>query len=216
VPKLLDEHGVVSLEVVVGIHYFVGEVPLLLVFLEFTHLNEEVSDVADEIAEADEGRVASVSSQLGQKRVLAVRVAVVEVSDAEEKGLVEEFGFAEEIFLEDTEEQLGPSALLDHVLPPHEFRHLLAFRANLEPIGLVCVVVSIPLVDFKLVVLFFLDGLRDVAPGQLDDKYLFAVLDDVGMFNDEGEAIGDDFLFGKERSLVGFFYPCPVFSVYLT
>lgn len=48
-------------------------------------------------------------------------------------------------------------------------------------------------------VLFFLYGFCDVASDKFDDEYFFAIFDDVGVVDDEFEAIGDDLFFGEDR-----------------
>ena len=75
-------------------------------------------------------------------------VAVVEVDDGKEQGLVEEFGPAEQIFLEDAEDEFGPSALLDHVLSLDQFAFVLLVGVDIAAVGfvVVTVVLGVPLV----------------------------------------------------------------------
>lgn len=49
-------------------------------------------------------------------------------------------------------------------------------------------------------VLFGLDSFGDVASDQLNDEYFLGVSDLVGVVDDKGEAVLDDFLLRKDRS----------------
>ena len=81
--RLVTEHlhqdVLLAVEVVVRVHDLVRKHPLLLVLLELTHLDQEVTDVLYQVLETGEGDVLRICEELSQERVLAVRVAVEEV-----------------------------------------------------------------------------------------------------------------------------------------
>lgn len=85
----LDQDILLAIEVIIGVHYLIRKHSLLLVLLEFSNLDEEVADVLDELLQGHEGDIGGVVHEFGQDRVLAVRVAVEQIDDAQEKSLVE-------------------------------------------------------------------------------------------------------------------------------
>lgn len=52
---------------IIGVHDFVGEDSLLLVFFELSHLNKEVAYVFDEMLETGKGDVLRIGQELGQE-----------------------------------------------------------------------------------------------------------------------------------------------------
>ena len=66
-------------------------------------------------------------------------IAVVEVDDGKEQGLVEKFGPAEEIFLEDAEDKFGSPTLLYHMLSLDKFALVLLIGVDITAVGFVVV-----------------------------------------------------------------------------
>ena len=86
-----------------------------------------------------------------------MRVAIVKVDDSQLQCLIEQLSLLEQIFLENTQQQLRPPTLLYHMLPLHQLRFLLL--KNVLTVVLISIVPRIPLIDLQLVVLLLLNCL---------------------------------------------------------
>ena len=93
--EFFGKDHVFGVEVVVWVNYFVREVPFLLVLLEFSNLDEESANISDKISETHEGDILKIAFKLTEEGILAVGIAIVEVYDGKEQGLVKKFGPAE-------------------------------------------------------------------------------------------------------------------------
>lgn len=90
-----DQDVFLAVEMIIGIYYFIGEHSLLFIFFEFADLNQEVTNVFDQLFQAEEGSIGGIASQFGQNGVLAVGVTIEQVHNTKKEGFIEKFGFSE-------------------------------------------------------------------------------------------------------------------------
>ena len=98
------ENGLFRVEVVIGVHNLIRKISLLLVFLELSDLNQEVTNIADQVTQTHEGWIADILFELVEEGVLTVSVAIIEIDDAQQQCLIEEFSPSKEVFFEDAQQ----------------------------------------------------------------------------------------------------------------
>lgn len=87
-PEHLHQDVLLAIEVIIRVHYLIGEDTLLLILLELADLYQEVSDVLDELFEGHEGDIGRVVLEFSEDGVLAVGVAIEQIDDTQQQRLV--------------------------------------------------------------------------------------------------------------------------------
>ena len=80
---------------IIRVNNFIWEHSLLFILFEFSDLYQEVADIFDQLLQSHEGDIGRIVEQLIQDGVLTVSVAIKQVHNTQEQGLIEELSLSE-------------------------------------------------------------------------------------------------------------------------
>lgn len=79
---------------IIRVHNFIRKDSLLFILFEFSHLDQEVTDVFDQLLQSHEGDIRRIVKQFSQNRVLTVSVTIKQIYNTQEQGLIKKLSLS--------------------------------------------------------------------------------------------------------------------------
>lgn len=79
---------------IIRVHNFIRKDSLLFILFEFSHLDQEVTDVFDQLLQSHEGDIRRIVKQFSQNRVLTVSVTIKQIYNTQEQRLIKKLSLS--------------------------------------------------------------------------------------------------------------------------
>ena len=79
---------------IIRVNNFIRKDSLLFILFEFSHFDQEVTDVFDQLLQSHEGDIRRIVKQFSQNRVLTVSVTIKQIYNTQEQRLIKKLSLS--------------------------------------------------------------------------------------------------------------------------